>query len=304
MCPQVQNDPSRRAEHDHGDQREERADDADHDDVEIALLAWVEPHTASSVTTAPLCGRLSSVPAPITATRCSSAGSMPCSAASLQIGRAERVERDGEAARGRAGEGGTACWSPRRATPAGRRSMPSTQSRTRSKAGSAATTAPKPTRLATLSTGSTDALAPASTLARTTGRRRQLISEQRDDGGGERDRHRPDAAHRRERRRAPARLGQERRVEARQDDERHQEIDGDHDHERQRRDRDRWRRLGGLRPMDLGRIEGCARGRALAHQRILGRGIDRRRRLLAVAFAASPRRAPRRAPATTGRSPA
>ena len=36
-------------------------------------------------------------------------------------------------------------------------SIPSTQSRTIANAGSAATTEPKPTRLATLSTGSTDA---------------------------------------------------------------------------------------------------------------------------------------------------
>ena len=35
-----------------------------------ALSPCVEPQTASKVTTAPLCGRLSSVPAPITATRC------------------------------------------------------------------------------------------------------------------------------------------------------------------------------------------------------------------------------------------
>src|SRR3954447_803227 len=50
--------------------------------------------------------------------------------------------------------------------------MPSTQSRTTAKAGSAATTAPKPTRLATLTAGSTDALAPASRLARRSGRLR------------------------------------------------------------------------------------------------------------------------------------
>ena len=48
----------------------------------------------------------------------------------------------------------------------------STQSRTTSKAGIAATTAPKPTRLATLNAGSTEALAPASMLSRSAGRRR------------------------------------------------------------------------------------------------------------------------------------
>src|SRR5437879_4462613 len=50
-------------------------------------------------------------------------------------------------------------------------SIANTQSRTTAKAGSAATTAPKPTRLATLKAGSTDAFAPASMLARNAGRR-------------------------------------------------------------------------------------------------------------------------------------
>ena len=48
----------------------------------------------------------------------------------------------------------------------------STHSRTIANAGSAATTAPKPTRLATVTTGSTDALAPASMLSRNAGSRR------------------------------------------------------------------------------------------------------------------------------------
>ena len=42
---------------------------------------WVEPQTERRVTTAPLCGRLSRVPDPITATRWRSAGSMPICAA-------------------------------------------------------------------------------------------------------------------------------------------------------------------------------------------------------------------------------
>src|SRR6185437_12429865 len=49
-----------------------------------------------------------------------------------------------------------------------------TQSRTTAKAGSAATTAPKPTRLATLNAGNTEALAPASMLSRRAGRRERL----------------------------------------------------------------------------------------------------------------------------------
>src|SRR6516165_1841171 len=49
--------------------------------------------------------------------------------------------------------------------------IPSTQSRTAANAGISATTAPKPTRLATLSAGSTEALAPASTVSRNLGSR-------------------------------------------------------------------------------------------------------------------------------------
>src|ERR1700722_17642404 len=50
-------------------------------------------------------------------------------------------------------------------------SIPTTQSRTTAKAGKSATTAPKPTRLATLSAGSVDAFAPASTDWRNNGKR-------------------------------------------------------------------------------------------------------------------------------------
>src|SRR5262245_42088455 len=52
--------------------------------------------------------------------------------------------------------------------------MPSTQSRTAPNAGIAATTAPNPTRLATLTAGRTEALAPASMVLRRSGSRRQL----------------------------------------------------------------------------------------------------------------------------------
>src|ERR1044071_5623141 len=55
-------------------------------------------------------------------------------------------------------------------------SMPSTQVFTTSKAGSDATTAPKPTRLATLMIGSTAALAPASTFAVNVGKRLKLVA--------------------------------------------------------------------------------------------------------------------------------
>src|SRR5205814_6805474 len=54
--------------------------------------------------------------------------------------------------------------------------IPSTASRTTVKAGIAATTAPKPTRLATLTAGNTEALAPASMVARNAGSRRWLTA--------------------------------------------------------------------------------------------------------------------------------
>src|ERR1700736_6734717 len=49
-------------------------------------------------------------------------------------------------------------------------------SRTTANAGNAATTAPKPTKLAVLSTGSTEALAPASRVLRNSGRRLRWIT--------------------------------------------------------------------------------------------------------------------------------
>src|SRR6202035_3676733 len=55
-------------------------------------------------------------------------------------------------------------------------SIPSTQSRTIAKAGNAATTEPKPTRLATLRTGNTEALAPASIDARSDGSREKFTA--------------------------------------------------------------------------------------------------------------------------------
>src|SRR5271166_4032732 len=72
----------RAAQDNHRDEGDERADDRHHDDVEVAFT-MSRAQTESSVTTAPLCGRLSRVPAPITATRCSKSGLIPCSAASF-----------------------------------------------------------------------------------------------------------------------------------------------------------------------------------------------------------------------------
>ena len=105
--------------------------------------------------------------------------------------------------------------------------------------------------------------------------------------------------------RAPARLGQESRVDARQDDEGHHEVDGDDDDQRKCCQHDRRRRLARLRVVDLGRIEGL---RASSPARA---PADRRRRRptgtgcrIAEAFAPALRRGGLRAPATTGRSPA
>ena len=61
-------------------------------------------------------------------------------------------------------------------------SIDSTQSRTIPNAGRAATTEPKPTRLATLSTGRADAFAPASMLARSAGKTLIVQRDQRDNG--------------------------------------------------------------------------------------------------------------------------
>src|SRR4029077_19021261 len=55
-------------------------------------------------------------------------------------------------------------------------SMPRTQAFTASNAGNDATTAPKPTRLATLMIGSAAAFAPASIVARRVGRRLKLVA--------------------------------------------------------------------------------------------------------------------------------
>ena len=181
--------------------------------------------------------------------------------------------------------------------------MPSTQSRTIANAGIAATTAPKPTRLATLTTGRTDALAPASTVLRNSVRRLRLSTHQCGDGQDERHEHRPYAAHRRHRCAAPALVVEETQVETRQHDERDHQVDHDHHDQRQRGDKDAGR--GGACvpwPISAG-SKAAGGGRALAKRRIVA-ALRRRRR--------PQRRSPRppgapifpRAPATTARRPA
>ena len=99
-------------------------------------------------------------------------------------------------------------------------------------AGTAATTAPKPTRLATLSTGSTDALAPASMVSRRPGKRRRLtaMTAMIAAASAVTTAHTPPTA---ESEVAPnLLLGKERNIEARQNDQRHQHIDAYHHEER------------------------------------------------------------------------
>ena len=67
----------------------------------------------------------------------------------------------------------------------------------------AATTAPKPTRLATDMTGSTEAFAPASMVLASVGRRAEVDRERGDDGRRQRGDHGPDAADRGRARSAP-----------------------------------------------------------------------------------------------------
>src|SRR6476661_5644530 len=87
--------PEDRTQDDDGGKSDERANDGHHEEILVAV-AVVMPQTASRVTTAPLCGRLSRVPALITATRCSSASAMLGREA--KIGFAQRIEGNGEAA--------------------------------------------------------------------------------------------------------------------------------------------------------------------------------------------------------------
>ena len=63
------------AEDNDDEQRQDGSDDGDHHDVEVALAVRQAAH-GEKLTTAPLCGRLSSVPAEIVATRWRSAGSI------------------------------------------------------------------------------------------------------------------------------------------------------------------------------------------------------------------------------------
>src|SRR5262249_54781975 len=107
-------------------------------------------------------------------TRCRSAGSMPASPASRKYvspsaSRAIVIPPDADPVSDASITVATASET------SGPRPIESTQSRTTVNAGSAATTAPNPTRLATPKAGSTEALAPASMLSRNLGSRDQLV---------------------------------------------------------------------------------------------------------------------------------
>ena len=107
------------------------------------------------------------------------------------------------------------------------------------------------------------------------------------DRASERDHHRPHAADRTQRGPAPAFLGQERKVEARQDEERHHQVDPDHHHQRQRRSGNGGRGFAVTAVMDFRGIELACRGRELAHAQVVGRG--QRSPAGAITFAAPAR---------------
>lgn len=108
------------------------------------------------------------------------------------------------------------------------------------------------------------------------------------DGRGERHDHRPDAAHRVERRRTPAIVGQEGRVEPGQHQLGHREIDQDHHQERQRRHARARQRMTLPAVVNLRRVERVRDRRTLADQQIVGGGVGGHVRI-AVAFAGAAR---------------
>ncbi|MCA1439391.1 hypothetical protein I6F07_03985 [Ensifer sp. IC4062] len=164
------------------------------------------------------------------------------------IGAAKRVERDRETAGSGAGE--------RRQDIRGHRdrnewSATDTEHPvTPAKAGIAATTAPKPTRLATATAGRTDASAPASIVARKVGNRRKFNATTVANAAASAvtTAHTPLTAERENR--APAIIRKKPEIKRRQDQQRHAEID-----KRQHRYQD-WRFSLGMPAMhDFGRVE-------------------------------------------------
>ena len=292
-----------RAQDDHRDEREDGADDGDHDDVEIALAVrraadGEQRHDRAVVRQAVERARADHRDAVHQRRIDAGLGREP------HVGAAQRVERDRQAARGRAGQRGQHVGrdGQRDQRPAADRQHPVAhhgERRQRRDDGAEAHQARDADRRQHGGVGAgIHALRAAPAGA---GR---LTRDQRHDRGGERDRHRPHAADRVQRGRAPALLGEERRVEARQNDHRHQEIDADHDDQRQRGERDRrlaWRCGGreGSRPGSNSRAV-VARSRTRSSSAAASAADQRRRRSLRRR--AAPR--PRHASATTGRSPA
>ena len=171
-------------------------------------------------------------------------------------------------------------------------------SRTTANAGNAATTAPNPTRLAVLSAGSTEALAPASSVLRSSGKRLRWISHQNQRGNRQRRHDRPRAAHRGQGG-IESRFGEEPGVDARQHQKAHDEVDRKHDENRQMDERKRRQLLALMTMRQFGRVEVFGIRGLRAYQLIIGR----RRCLGAVALAGGTRARLDRAAATTGRSP-
>jgi hypothetical protein len=80
-------------------------------------------------------------------------------------------------------------------------------------------------------------------------------------------------------------------VEARQDDQRHQQIDADNDAEGERRPENRRSGLAAISTMDFRRIKFSRGGRALAHEFIIGSLLAHTVGIRPIALACPPRRA-------------
>ena len=211
---------------------------------------------------------------------------MPICAARCEVGCAERVERDRQAARRRAGQRGQRCWSRPRARPAGRRRSRAPRRAPRAKAGSAATTAPNPTRLATLITGSAEALTPASMVARRSGMRRTLSASTVRMAQVSAVDDRPDAGDRGRRRPAPlaASPGSSRSSRGRTISDRTRLTRMTTTIGAAAAANDGWpRRRVPVR--DFGRIEFARGRRAFAQRLVVGERLGRLRRAVAEAFA-------------------
>ena len=193
------------------------------------------------------------------------------------IGVAERIERDRHPARGRAGERGEHVGRDRKRDErtAPDRQHPVAHHRERGQHGDDRAEAHETGNAEGRQDGSVGAGVHA--LAQG-GQPATIDDDERQDRGRQRHRHRPYARHRRQRGGAPALLGQKRKVESRQNEQRHQEIDA-HDHrERQHGHGDRRRGVAVAAVADFRGIEFAGGRRPLANDLIFGDRIGSRHR--------------------------